>query len=253
MGGLTDTHVHLDMREFRRDRTEVLERIKENMDFVVNIGCDVKSSRESVRLAEKYPFVYAAVGIHPSDITGFCYEWEVELEKLCAHPKVVALGEIGLDYHWMTEPAEVQREVFAELLSLAEKVKKPVVIHTREAMEDTLRVLSDYPETRGIMHCYPGSVAEIPRLKNFTFGIGGVLTFPNSKNLREVVEKTPIDRLVLETDCPFLTPAPFRGKRNEPLYTEYVAREIARIKEMDYEDVVRITNENARAVYGIKG
>ena len=252
MSGLVDSHVHLDSREFNKDREAVLQRIKEKMDFVVNIGCDVESSQRSVELAEKYPFVYATVGIHPADIRGYSYETEQKLEKLSSHPKVVAIGEIGLDYHWMTEPKEVQIEVFEELLKLAEKVKKPIVVHTRDAMEDTVKVLSRHPMVEGILHCYPGSLEVAQKLqKNFYFGIGGVLTFPNAKKLVEVVKKIEISRFVLETDCPYLTPDPFRGRRNEPIYVEYVARRIAEIKDMDYEDVVQITGENARKFYRI--
>ncbi|MDR3258471.1 MAG: TatD family hydrolase [Fusobacteriaceae bacterium] len=252
MNYLVDSHVHIDSKEFNMDRGKVLERIKEKMDFVVNIGCDIKSSRIGVEYSKKYPFIYATVGIHPENIGNYSYDTEKELERLAKNPKVVAIGEIGLDYHWMIDPKEEQIEVFIEQMKIAERLGKPVVIHTRDAMEDTLDVLSKFPNIKGILHCYPGSVdIALKMQKNYYFGIGGVLTFKTAKKLIEVVKGIDISRLVLETDCPYLTPEPYRGRRNEPIYVEYVAQKIAEIKEMSYEDVIKITNENARKAYNI--
>lgn len=249
---LIDSHCHIDNERFNEDRDEVLKRIEENLEFAVNIGYDLASSKESVRLANKYDFIYAVVGIHPTDITGYDEKLEGELEALARDERVLAIGEIGLDYHWMTEPKEKQKEIFRRLMELAKKVGKPVVIHTRDATSETLDILKEYPDVRGIVHCYPGSYESAREImNNYYFGIGGVLTFKNSKKLKEAVEAIPLDRLIVETDCPYLTPEPYRGKRNEPIYVEYVAKKIAEIKGVSYEEVVRITNENTKKAYGM--
>lgn len=249
---LVDTHCHLDNEKFDEDRLEVIERIKENLEFCVNIGYDLASSKKSLELAKEYDFIYAVIGVHPIDIAEYDEEVEKELELLGKNPKVVAIGEIGLDYHWMTEPKEIQQERFKRQLELAERLNKPVVIHTRDAMEDTVNILKDYPNITGVIHCYPGSLETAKQLVDrFYLGIGGTLTFKNSKKAVEVVKDIPLDRIVIETDCPYLTPEPFRGKRNEPIYVEYVAKKIAEIKEISVEDVTKITTENAKKLYRI--
>ncbi|MGL5278131.1 MAG: TatD family hydrolase [Cetobacterium sp.] len=249
---LVDTHCHLDNEKFDEDRLEVIERIKENLEFCVNIGYDLASSKKSLELAKEYDFIYAVIGVHPIDIAEYSEEVEKELELLGKNPKVVAIGEIGLDYHWMTEPKEVQQERFKRQLELAERLNKPVVIHTRDAMEDTVNILKEYPNITGVIHCYPGSLETAKQLVDrFYLGIGGTLTFKNSKKAVEVVKDIPLDRIVIETDCPYLTPEPFRGKRNEPIYVEYVAKKIAEIKEISVEDVTKITTENAKKLYRI--
>ena len=249
---LVDTHCHLDNEKFDEDRLEVIERIKENLEFCVNIGYDLASSKKSLELAKEYDFIYAVIGVHPIDIAEYSEEVEKELELLGKNPKVVAIGEIGLDYHWMTEPKEVQQERFKRQLELAERLNKPVVIHTRDAMEDTVNILKEYPNITGVIHCYPGSLETAKQLVDrFYLGIGGTLTFKNSKKAVEVVKDIPLDRIVIETDCPYLTPEPFRGKRNEPIYVEYVAKKIAEIKEISVEDVTKVTTENAKKLYRI--
>ena len=249
---LVDTHCHLDNEKFDEDRLEVIERIKENLEFCVNIGYDLASSKKSLELAKEYDFIYAVIGVHPIDIAEYSEEVEKELEILGKNPKVVAIGEIGLDYHWMTEPKEVQQERFKRQLELAERLNKPVVIHTRDAMEDTVNILKEYPNITGVIHCYPGSLETAKQLvDSFYLGIGGTLTFKNSKKAVEVVKDIPLDRIVIETDCPYLTPEPFRGKRNEPIYVEYVAKKIAEIKEISVEDVTKVTTENAKKLYRI--
>lgn len=249
---LIDSHAHMDNDAFDCDREEVFQRIEEKMDFILNIGYDLESSKKSVEYANKYDFVYATVGFHPDEISGYSQESLEILEDLAQDPKVVAIGEIGLDYHWMTHPKEVQQDIFRKQLNFARKIGKPVVIHSREAMEDTINILNEFPDIKGIFHCYPGSVESAKGLVDrFYLGIGGVLTFKNAKKLIEVVKEIPLEKLVLETDCPYMTPAPFRGKRNEPLYVEYVARKIAEIKNIDFETVAEITNKNTRIVYGI--
>jgi len=249
---LVDTHCHLDNEKFDEDRLEVIERIKENLEFCVNIGYDLASSKKSLELAKEYEFIYAVIGVHPIDIAEYSEESEKELELLGENPKVVAIGEIGLDYHWMTEPKEIQQERFKRQLDLAERLNKPVVIHTRDAMEDTVNILKEYPNITGVIHCYPGSLETAKQLVDrFYLGIGGTLTFKNSKKAVEVVKDIPLDRIVIETDCPYLTPEPFRGKRNEPIYVEYVAKKIAEIKEISVEDVTKITTKNAKKLYRI--
>ena len=249
---LVDTHCHLDNEKFDEDRLEVIERIKENLEFCVNIGYDLASSKKSLELAKEYDFIYAVIGVHPIDIAEYDEEVEKELELLGKNPKVVAIGEIGLDYHWMTEPKETQQERFKRQLELAERLNKPVVIHTRDAMEDTVNILKEYPNITGVIHCYPGSLETAKQLVDrFYLGIGGTLTFKNSKKAVEVVKDIPLDRIVIETDCPYLTPEPFRGKRNEPIYVEYVAKKIAEIKEISVEDVTKVTTENAKKLYRI--
>ena len=247
---IIDSHVHLNLEQFDSDREAVFKRIEENLDFVVNIGFDLESSEKSVEYADKYPFIYAVIGFHPDEIEGYSDEAEKRLEELAKNPKVLAIGEIGLDYHWMTRPKEEQFKIFRKQLELARRVNKPVVIHTREAMEDTINILNEYPDIKGILHCYPGSVESAKKMiDRFYLGIGGVLTFKNAKKLVEVVKQIPIENLVIETDCPYMAPTPYRGQRNEPIYTEEVAKKIAELKNMSYDDVVRITNENTRKVF----
>lgn len=249
---LVDTHCHLDNEKFDEDRLDVIDRIKGNLEFCVNIGYDLTSSKKSLELAKKYDFIYAVIGVHPIDIAEYDEEIEKELELLAKDSKVVAIGEIGLDYHWMTEPKEIQQERFRRQLELAKRLNKPVVIHTRDAMEDTVNILKEYPNITGVIHCYPGSLETAKQLVDrFYLGIGGTLTFKNSKKIVEVVKNIPLDRIVIETDCPYLTPEPFRGKRNEPIYVEYIAKKIAEIKEITVEDVAKITTENAEKLYRI--
>ena len=249
---LVDTHCHLDNEKFDEDRLDVIDRIKGNLEFCVNIGYDLTSSKKSLELAKKYDFMYAVIGVHPIDIAEYDEEIEKELELLAKDSKVVAIGEIGLDYHWMTEPKEIQQERFRRQLEFAKRLNKPVVIHTRDAMEDTVNILKEYPNITGVIHCYPGSLETAKQLVDrFYLGIGGTLTFKNSKKIVEVVKNIPLDRIVIETDCPYLTPEPFRGKRNEPIYVEYIAKKIAEIKEITVEDVAKITTENAKKLYRI--
>jgi TatD DNase family protein len=248
-----DTHCHLDGERFDSDREEVLKRAKENLEFIVNIGYDLESSKRSLVLAKENEFVYATVGVHPTDVEGYDEELEKELEKLAQEEKVVAIGEIGLDYHWMTTPKEHQKEIFRKQLELARRLKKPVVIHTREAMADTIEILKEYPEIVGVIHCYPGSVESAKELiDRFYLGIGGTLTFKNAKKSVQVVEEIPLEKIVLETDSPYLAPAPYRGERNEPIYVQKVAKKIAEIKGISEEEVIKITTENAKKLYRIE-
>ena len=254
MRKIIDTHTHIYDKQFENDFDDVMKRIEDELEGIVSIGFDLESSLKSIELANRYSFVNAVIGVHPVDIKKYNDKVEKELERLAlTEKKVVAIGEIGLDYHWMEDPKNVQISVFKKQMELAERVKKPVVIHTREALQDTINVLKEYPNVGGILHCYPGSLeAAKPLLDRYYIGIGGTLTFKNNKKTKELVRELPLEKIVLETDCPYLTPVPFRGKRNEPIYTKYVAEEIARIKEISVEEVIRVTTENAKKIYGIK-
>ncbi len=250
---LVDTHAHIYDKQFKPDFDEIIDRISKELEFIVSIGYDLESSEKSVDLAEKYPFIYGVVGVHPTDIKKYSDTVERKLEELARNEKVVAIGEIGLDYHWMEDPKEEQEEIFRRQMELSRRVGLAVVIHTRDAMEDTVKILEDYKDVGGIMHCYPGSYETAEKLiDRYYFGIGGVVTFKNNKVTKETVKKLPIEKIVIETDCPYLTPEPFRGKRNEPVYVRYIAEEIARIKEMPLEKVIEITTGNAKKVYNIK-
>lgn len=253
MSKIIDTHTHIYDEQFENDFDDVLKRIEDELEGIVSIGFDLESSLKSIELANRYSFVNAVIGVHPVDIKKYNDKVEKEMERLAlTEKKVVAIGEIGLDYHWMEDPKDVQIAGFRKQMELAERVKKPVVIHTREALQDTLDVLKDYKNVGGILHCYPGSLeAAKPFLDRYYLGIGGTLTFKNNKKTKELVKNLPLEKIVLETDCPYLTPVPFRGKRNEPIYTKYVAEEVARIKEISVEEVIRVTTENAKKIYGM--
>ena len=249
---LVDTHCHIDSDRYDEDRENILKEMEEKLEFAVNIGYDLESSKRSIELADKHDFIYAVVGVHPTDIEGYDDILEKKLEELANHPKVVAIGEIGLDYHWMKDEKNEQKKIFKKQLELARRLNKPVVIHTRDATADTLEILKEYSDIKGILHCYPGSYeSALQIMDNYYFGIGGVVTFKNSKKTIETVSKIPLERLVIETDAPYLTPTPFRGKRNHPIYVEYIAQKIAEIKGISYEEVVRVTTANAKKVYGI--
>ena len=253
MSKIIDTHTHIYDKQFENDFDDVMKRIEDELEGIVSIGFDLESSLKSIELANRYSFVNAVIGVHPVDIKKYNDKVEKELERLAlTEKKVVAIGEIGLDYHWMEDPKDVQIAGFRKQMELAERVKKPVVIHTREALQDTLDVLKDYKNVGGILHCYPGSLeAAKSFLDRYYLGIGGTLTFKNNKKTKELVKELPLEKIVLETDCPYLTPVPFRGKRNEPIYTKYVAEEVARIKEISVEQVIKVTTENAKKIYGI--
>ncbi len=250
---LVDTHTHIYDERYNEDFDNVLSRIEDELEFIVSIGYDLESSEKSVVMANKYDFVYASVGVHPVDIKKYNDDVEKEIKELAKENKVVAIGEIGLDYHWMEDPKEVQEQIFRRQLEIAREVKLPVVIHTREALEDTIRILEDYKDIGGILHCYPGSyeVAE-KLLDRYYVGVAGILTFKNNHKTKELIKKIPLEKIVVETDCPYLTPEPFRGTRNEPVYVKYVAEEIAKIKEISVEEVINQTTENAKKAYRIQ-
>ena len=248
-----DTHAHYDDSQFEEDRDMVLASMPElGVGTIVNVSASYDSCRRAVALAEKYPFVYAAVGIHPDEVGALNEETFAEMKKLFQHKKVVAVGEIGLDYYWDNEPHDVQQEWFIRQVELARELDLPVLIHSREAAADTMYVMKTYAQgLRGVIHCYSYSreMAEEYVKMGFYIGIGGVVTFKNAKKLKEVAEAVPLKRIVLETDCPYMAPEPFRGRRNQSSYLRYVAEKIAELKDISTEEVIAVTEENARKLY----
>lgn len=251
-----ETHAHFDDEMFDEDREMLLEQMEAaGIGRIVNIGADLASTRRSLELAEKYPFIYAAVGVHPSDagqLNEESFEW---LRAQTDHGKAVAVGEIGLDYYWCKDPdeRENQRYWFRRQLNLAREVQLPVVLHSREAAKDTLDIAKDEKmgEIGGVMHCFSYSVEMAREYLNMDFylGIGGVVTYKNARTLKEVVAYAPLDKLVLETDSPYLTPVPYRGKRNSSLNLPYVVAAIAEIKGLTPETVIQATWDNAMKLY----
>ena len=248
-----DTHAHYDDSQFEKDRDMVLASMPElGVGTIVNVSASYDSCRRAVALAEKYPFVYAAVGVHPDEVGALNEETFAEMKKLFQHKKVVAVGEIGLDYYWDNEPHDVQQEWFIRQVELARELDLPVLIHSREAAADTMYVMKTYAQgLRGVIHCYSYSreMAEEYVKRGFYIGIGGVVTFKNAKKLKEVAEAVPLKRIVLETDCPYMAPEPFRGRRNQSSYLRYVAEKISELKDISTEEVIAVTEENARELY----
>lgn len=249
---LIDTHAHLDSHKFDGDREAVIERAKAaGIDAIMNIGFNRETIPTTMELVERYPYIYAAVGWHPTDAIEMKLEEDLAwIERLCAHPKVLAIGEIGLDYYWDTSPKEIQHTVFREQIRLARRLRKPIVIHNRDAHEDVVRILREEKagEVGGIMHCFSGSweTAKLCLDLNFHISFGGPVTFKNARVPKEVLAKVPDDRILLETDCPYLAPEPYRGKRNESAYVEFVAKAAAEIKGIPVEEIARITSRNAK-------
>lgn len=251
-----ESHAHYDDKAFDEDRDALLESFGEKgIGYVINIGASIQTTKNTVELAERYPFVYGAAGVHPSDTDELDEEKMEWLKTQCAHPKIVAVGEIGLDYYWDEPDRGIQKKWFERQLQLAREVKLPVIIHSREAAKDTLDIMKDAhgEELGGVVHCfsYTKEIAKEYLDMDYYFGIGGVVTFQNGKKLKEVVEYLPIEKILLETDSPYLAPVPYRGKRNSSLYIPLIAEEIAKIKGMDYDEVVRVTEGNARSLFGI--
>ena len=250
-----DTHAHYDDEQFDCDREELLTSMSESgVGTIVNVSATYESCTRSVRLASEFPNVYAAVGIHPDEVGVLDDEKFEEMKKLFDHDKVVAVGEIGLDYYWDNESHEVQGKWFIRQLELAREKNLPVIIHSREAAADTLYIMQNYArDLKAVIHCYSYSVelAEEYIKMGYYIGIGGVVTFKNAKKIREVVKKIPLERILLETDCPYLAPVPFRGKRNQSAYIKYVVQEIAALKGVTEEEVIAQTEKNAKEFYNL--
>ncbi|GIO09811.1 hydrolase TatD [Brevibacillus reuszeri] len=251
---LFETHAHLNAKEFDEDREEVIARAQENgVSTIVNIGFNAETIPTCMELAEAHDFIYAVIGWHPQDAKDMTDEHLEWIEELSRHPKVVGLGEMGLDYYWDTSPKDVQAEVFRKQIRLARKLDMPIIIHNRDAHHDVLTILKEEKaaDVGGIMHCFSGSweTAKLALDMNFYISFGGPLTFKNAKQPKEVAAKVPQDKLLIETDCPYLTPHPFRGKRNESGYVRYVCEEMANIRGLSYEEMAQITTDNAKRLF----
>ena len=253
---LFDTHAHYDADAFDADRMEVLSSMPDQgVELILNPGCDLKSSQTAVELAERFPFVYAAVGVHPEE----CADWNAEhdipvLEALAQNPKVRAIGEIGLDYHWAENPPrELQQQAFHAQLDLAEKLDLPVIVHDRDAHHDCLDIVRAHPNVTGVYHCYSGGVEDAKTLMKLGWMISftGSITFKNARRALEVIDLLPLDRMMIETDSPYMSPEPFRGRRNDSGRVHLVAEAIARRKGLDPEEVARITLENGKRFFRI--
>lgn len=249
-----DTHTHYDDEAFDEDREELLAVLPEQgINKVVNVGASLSSCKRTIELMERYDYIYGAIGVHPNETEELNEESLAWLRQQCPHKKCVAVGEIGLDYHWKEPSAKVQKKWFVRQLDLARELELPVIIHSREAAKDTADIMTQQKagEIGGVIHCY-SYTREMARIfldMGFYIGIGGVITFKNSKKLREVVEYIPLDCIVLETDCPYLAPEPNRGKRNSSLNLPYVVDAVAQIKGISADEVKRITWENAHRLY----
>ena len=253
---LIDTHAHLDDARFDGDRDAMIARAREaGVENFVTIGCDLTTSRAAVELADRYPFVYATVGVHPHEAKQIGDSWYDDLRRLAQHQKVVAYGEIGLDYHYNHSPPKLQRERFREQIVLARDLRLPIVVHTREAQDDTITVLKEEnaADVGGVFHCFSGDarLAKDALDLGFLLSFSGVITFQNATMLRDIVKTVPMDRILVETDSPYLTPAPHRGKRNEPAHVRLVAEKIAAIQGMTTDQVAELTSQNARRVFKI--
>ncbi|MBQ6406575.1 MAG: TatD family hydrolase [Butyrivibrio sp.] len=251
-----DTHAHYDDEQFDIDREELLGKMQEaGIETIVDVGASIETTKKALELAHRYDFIYAAVGVHPSEVAELDDDSIELLRGLSRDEKCVAIGEIGLDYHWPEPEPELQKLWFKRQLNLARQENLPVIIHSRDAAADTLEILRDEraEEIGGVVHCfsYSKEVARECIKMGFYIGIGGVLTFKNARKMVEVMEDTPMDRILLETDCPYLAPEPFRGKRNSSLYLPYVVQKMAEIKGISADEVISITRENARTMYGL--
>lgn len=251
---LVDSHAHLEDEKYSFDREKVIEECKEELTFLINVGSNISTSRKSIELAKKYDFIYASVGIHPHDAQSELSMIE-SLEEFSKEKKVVAIGEIGLDYYYDDPPEKFQKEAFVKQIRLAKKLNLPIIIHDRDAHGDIMNILkSEWTnDLRGVFHSYSGSVEMAFQCieMNFYISLGGPVTFKNARKVVDVAATVPIDRLLIETDSPYLTPEPYRGKRNTPANVKFVAQKIAEIKNMDYKEICDITAYNAEALFNI--
>ena len=252
---LFDTHAHYDAPQFDPDRDQVLAGLPDrDVSLVVNPGCDLPSSRMAVELAERFPFLYAAVGYHPENCAPCCPQDLEELRRLAAHNKVVAIGEIGLDYYWEENPPrERQRQVFRDQMALARELDLPVIVHDREAHADSLAVVREFPAVRGVFHCFSGSAEMAAELvkRGWMLSFTGVLTYKNARRAVEAAAAVPLERLMIETDSPYMAPVPHRGKRCDSGYVRYICEKLAEIKGVSYEACARATLENGKRFFRI--
>ncbi|HIS60247.1 MAG TPA: TatD family hydrolase [Candidatus Faecousia faecipullorum] len=251
---LFDTHAHMDDSAFDADREALLAALPEKgIGLLMNPGCSLASSRNAVALAESYDYIYAAVGSHPDAAREVCPEVIAEYRALCKLPRVKAIGEIGLDYHYEDVPRDIQQAAFRSQMALAAELDLPVIVHEREAHEDGMRIVEEFPGVTGVFHCYSGSLDMAKWLiaRGWYIGFTGVLTFKNARKALEVAGNIPLDRIVLETDCPYMSPEPFRGKRNDPGKLYRMAERLAELRGMTVEEVQERTFENGRRLYRI--
>ena len=252
---LFDTHAHLNDPAFDEDRDTLLETFKDaGVGLVLNAGCSLESSHDCIALAEKYPWIYCSVGTHPDTADEVNEEVLETYRQMCKHPKVKAIGEIGLDYYYETIHRETQMRAFRMQMELARELDMPVIVHERDAHNDGMTIVKEFPKVSGVFHCYSGSAEMARQLVKLGWYIGftGVLTFKNARKAVETAASIPLDRIVLETDCPFMAPVPYRGKRNHPGLLPYMAQRLAEIRGMDVEEIIRITTENAKRLYRIE-
>ncbi|HWG95483.1 MAG TPA: TatD family hydrolase [Nitrospira sp.] len=253
---LIDTHTHLDDARYNEDRDAVITRARDaGVGAFLTIGCDLTTSEAAVVLAERYPFVYASIGVHPHEVRHIQDNWYDTFRRLAGNNKVVAYGEIGLDYHYNHSSPKEQRDRFREQIQVARELKLPVIIHTREAQDDTVTILKTEraSEIGGVFHCFSGDsrLAKEALDLGFYLSFSGILTFQNAAPLREIAKYTPLDRVLIETDCPYLTPVPYRGKRNEPAYVSQVAKQLASLYNRSPDEIAGRTSENARRLFKI--
>lgn len=247
-----ESHAHYDDERFDEDRDTLLTSFPaEGIETVVNASSDIKSSKASIALSEKYPFFYAAVGVHPHEVENITEADIDELRELSKHPKVVAIGEIGLDYYYDLSPRDLQRHWFKRQLELADELKMPVIIHSRDAAQECFDIIKNSNVRNGVIHCYSGSaeMAEEYIKMGFYIGVGGSLTFKNNKKGVETVERIPIEKILIETDSPYLAPVPYRGKRNDSRLLKYVVERISQIKNIPENDICNITKNNAQNLF----
>ena len=251
-----DTHAHYDSGAFNADREELLASMpSKGVGLILDPGCEERSSRAALALAEKYSFVYAAVGVHPEDMEGMTSDTLETIRRLARHEKCVAIGEIGLDYYWDDTHKAEQKELFAAQLALAEELDLPVIVHDREAHADCLEITGSFPKARGVFHCFSGSAEmakELLRRGNWYLGFDGPVTYKNARKALEVLEIVPPGRILVETDSPYMSPVPLRGKRNDSSNLVYIIQKIAEIKGMTPQEVERITWENGKKLFGIE-
>ncbi|MDO5017897.1 MAG: TatD family hydrolase [Lagierella massiliensis] len=254
---MIDSHAHLDDEKFNVDREEVIQKLQEKfVKYVINPSSDMESSKRVVELSKEYENIFAAVGVHPHEAEDFESKDLEKLRELAKNPKVVAIGEIGLDYFYDNSPREIQKEVFKKQLQLSVELKLPVIIHTREAMGDTFDILNEFKgKVSGVMHCYTGSIEMAKRFMELGFyiSIAGPVTFKNATNVKDMAKQIPLDKLLIETDSPYLTPVPNRGKRNDPSNVLYVADMLANLKEISIDEIIENSRENTIKLFSLEG
>jgi len=254
---VVDTHVHIHMSQFDVDRDLIIQDFeKENIEFIVEVGVDLKSSKKALKLAYDNEKIFAAIGIHPHDVKDASTDALEELEKMTKLDKVVAIGEIGLDYYRDLSPRDLQKRYFIDQIEIAKWIGKPIIVHVRDAYDDALKILEEHAKgLKVVIHSFSGDLNEAHKATSlgFMLGISGPVTFKNAIKLREIIKEIPLNYLLSETDCPYLTPEPFRGKRNEPKYVKYIVKKIAQIKEKDIELTANALLRNAKEFFNIRG